>query len=361
VTRWLLLLAVALQLGCIADAGHAAADEVNVEIVAIDLAGRQTNLTRNAAVDVGPAVSCDGRIVFVSTRGGSGADLYVMAADGSAVARLTNGALDQSGVAWSEALEVSQAAWSRRGDRIAFDGQYAARGRDCSHNCAGWDVLVIGADGSGLERVALDARAPAWSRDGRSLAYASDVDAYTEAGSVTVMRLDGSGSVRVRAVNPDSEVGPLWSPRGGEIAFQARPTGAARSWIYVVRADGSRKRRLAQGHDPAWSADGRRLAFIDDYKLMTIGRDGRGRRRLSRRGEFVVGAAWSPKRSLLGYVAGTKAPRHGGSPTRFRVETVSADGKRARVLRREPAGWGIWGEPVWTPDGKRILVTVEPD
>jgi Tol biopolymer transport system component len=286
-------------------------------------------------------------------------DLYVIAGDGSNVRRLTNSAVDGSGVAGGEDLAFSQASWSPGGDQITFDGKYNSVGPPCEQHCAGWDVLVIGADGSGLEQIALNARAPAWSPDGRRVAYESDVDAYYEAGGVTVARLDVSVSCRVKAINFYSDIGPVWSPTGNELAFQARATEDDPSSIYTVRANCSRMRRLALGHDPAWSPDGRRLAFVDDYQLITIDSDGKRRRRLSRKGEFVVRAAWSPKGGRLAYVAGTQAS-YGRLARSLRVEIVSADGKRVRVLAREPASSLIWGGPVWTPDGKRILVAVEP-
>lgn len=355
----LLLLAVVLPLMVAADLGGAASKQFNIDIVAIDLTGRQMNLTQDPAVDVAPAVARDGRIVFLSTRGGT-ADLYVMDGHGGNVRRLTTASVDHSGVAWSEALDISQASWSPRGERIAFDGQYWSAGPNCEQHCVGWHVLVVGSDGSGLRQIARGARAPAWSPNGRLLAFESGIDAYFEAGSVTIMRLDGSSSVEVQAINHDSDIGPVWSPSGSEVAFQARPTEASKGWIYLVRADGRRKRRLAVGHHPAWSPDGRRLAFIDDYKLMTIERDGKGERRLSRKGEFVIGVAWSPQGGTLGYVAGTKAPRYGGLPASLRVETVSANGKRVKVLLREPPASLIWGSPLWTPDGKRMLIAVEP-
>jgi Tol biopolymer transport system component len=350
----LLLLAIALPFVGNVDLGRAASAEYNVDIVAIDLAGRQTNLTQNPAVDLAPAVARDGRIVFLSTRDGD-ADFYVMDGDGRNVRRLTMG----KGI-WSEALDISQASWSPRGKKIAFDSQYDAEPPDCEQHCTNWDVLVINSDASGLKQIALRARAPAWSPDGRRLAYESDVDAYFDAGSVTITRLDGSGSVHVNAFNHSSDIGPVWSPTRDELAFQAGPTDASSSSIYVIGADGRRKRRLARGHNPTWSPDGRRLAFIDDYKLITIDRNGKDKRRVSRKGEFVTGAAWSPKGGTLGYVAGTTADRYGGLPRNLRVETVNADGKRVHVLARQTARSLIWNGPVWTQDGKRILVAVEP-
>jgi Tol biopolymer transport system component len=350
----LLLLAVALPVLGVAGAGHASSHQ-NVDIVAIDLAGRQKNLTPNPAVDLSPAVARDGRIVFVSTRDGT-PDLYVMAADGRNVRRLTTNA----GVAWNEALDLSQASWSPSGEHIAFDGLYLAHGPPCPAHCANWRVLVIGSDGTGLEPVALNARAPAWSPDGRRLAYNSGVDSYFSAQSVTIARIDGSAApVSVRA-GPAYDVGPVWSPKGGELAFEASLTEGAPTWIHIARADGRRKRRVARGHDSVWSPDGRRLAFIDDYKLIAIDRNGKNRRRLSRKGEFVVRAAWSPKGTTVAYIAGTSAAPYGGRPENLRVETVSADGKRVRVLARASAFSYIWDRLAWTHDGRRILVAVAP-
>jgi Tol biopolymer transport system component len=157
----------------------------------------------------------------------------------------------------------------------------------------------------------------------------------------------------VKARNTDSEVGPVWSPDGSEIAFQAAFQG--RLWIYTVRADGTRKRRLTTGHNPAWSPDGRRLAFIDNYELITIDRNGKGKRRLSRKGQSVLGAAWSPKGGTLAFVVGTTA---GCCPVNRRLETVGVDGTHLRIVALEHAGTQIQDNPVWTRDGKRILITV---
>lgn len=346
----LLLLGLGLVFLTPSGLGRSASGQDNTEIVAIDLAGRQTNLTRNAAFDANPVVARDGRIAFFSTRDGTG-DLYVMDRDGRNLRRLTNEAVAHNGIELGEDLEWSQASWSPHGDRIAFDGLYMALGPpSCEQHCASWKVLVVGSDGSGLRQVALGARAPAWSPGGRFLAYESAVDGTFEARSVTTSQPDGSGPVETQAINGQSSVGPVWSPRGGEIAFQA---GDARTWVYAVRADGTRKRRLAPGSNPSWSADGRRLAFIDDHcHLATINKDGTGKRRVSRKGEFVVGAAWAPKGTALAYLTGTRDCAEG--PTR--LETVSADGKRLHILARWPVHSDVSGDPIWTPDARRIII-----
>jgi Tol biopolymer transport system component len=352
-----LLLAVALVFLGPAGVGARNNVEFNHDIVAVDLAGRQTNLTRNhPAFDGSPAVARDGRIVFVSTRGGN-PDLYVMNGDGRNVRRLTNSASDGSGVAWDEALNLTEASWSPRGDRIAFDGRYMERGPPCPQHCANWRVLVVESNGGGLKEIARNARAPAWSPDGRRLAFKSDMNPVAR--TVTIARADGSRPIEVEAINSDP--GPVWSPAGREIAFQAQRTEGSRTWIYLVRADGRGGRRLAPGRNPTWSPAGRRLAFIDNFnRLITITRDGKQKRRVSRAGESVVAAAWSPTDDTLAFVAGTPNP-YGGSPRNLRLETARANGTRLRVLTRssDASRISFSAGPTWTPNAKRILVTVE--
>jgi Tol biopolymer transport system component len=349
----LLLLALAVPFVGAADLGAAASGEYNIDIVAIDLAGRQTNLTRDyPAIDVAPSVARDGRIAFVSDRGGT-PDLFVMDANGHIARRLTNAAQDHSGVALAEDLEWSQAAWSPDGRHIAFDGKYLAEGPSCEQHCSNWHVLVIGSDGSGLTTVATSARAPAWSPDGTRLGFRDRVDSYFGSNGVGIARFGSSATVSADAANGQSSAPPVWSPDGRRLAFSAG------GWIYTVGRDAAQRRRIAAGRDPSWSPAGRRLAFVDDCRLFTIDAAGRHRRRVSGKREIVTAAAWSPRTGTIAYIASAKAVRCSALPPSLRVETVNADRKHVHVLARERPATLIWGDPVWTPDGKRILVSVE--
>jgi Tol biopolymer transport system component len=89
-------------------------------------------------------------------------------------------------------------------------------------------------------------------------------------------------------------------------------------------------------------------------------RDGKRKRRVSRAGESVVASAWSPKGDTLAFVAGTPNP-YGGSPGNLRLETARANGTRLRVLKRssDSSRISFSAGPIWTPNAKRILVTVE--
>ena len=342
-----------LALPFLGSADMARASEFHVDIVAIGLNGQQTNLTRSDSFNASPAPARDGRIAFVSDRAGA-ANLYVMDGDGGNVHRLSNVYVEGG----AEDLEVSHVAWSPRGDTIAFDSVWGPVEPNCFQHCYGWALSVIGSDGSGPREIARNARAPGWSPNGRRLAYVSGVEVvdYDDAGGVTIANADGSAAVQVPATRYSSEVGPVWSPNGKELAFEAqKPDKSAATSVYVVRSNGQGRRRLGTGHDPTWSPDGRRLAFVYDYKLVTTDANGKARRRLSRKGEYVVTAAWSPKPGTIAYVAGTTRDPNAYMPKNLRVETVSADGRHVRVLAREP---GLFGDapPVWTADGRRILV-----
>ncbi|MFH1171883.1 MAG: hypothetical protein V1778_05105 [bacterium] len=66
--------------------------------------------------------------------------------------------------------------------------------------------------------------------------------------------------------SPADEVEPAWSPDGRRIAYQSGADGCQDVWI--MNADGSHQRQLTHfpGRDrhPTWSPDGRRIAFVSE-------------------------------------------------------------------------------------------------
>jgi Tol biopolymer transport system component len=252
----------------------------------------QQSLTPERSHDFAPAWSPDGRkIAFGSTRGGN-SDIYVMNTDGSRRRNLSRNPANEYAFAWSP-----------DGRKIAFLSYRGGNSR----------VYVMTADGSGQRRLtrgnALPSAPPAWSPDGRRIAFVSERDGNAE---IYVVNADGTGQ-RNLTRSPRYEGDPAWSPDGRKIAFasgsrscRAGPRACVGyTDIYVMNADGSGKRRLTRvprdDFAPAWSPDGRRIAFMSkrdgNREIYVMNTDGSGQRNLTRSPAHEFWFAWSPVRT----------------------------------------------------------------
>ncbi len=162
----------------------------------------------------------------------------------------------------------------------------------------------------------LDVQAPAWSPDGRTIVFVSWRDGN---GEVYAMDANGSGPRNLTQNPAKKDVRPAWSPDGRSIAFvssrdrhqRMQPglrTPPEQSDIYVMNADGSRKRNLTRDRAsddlPTWSPDGRRIAFLHGRgrgrgQLYVVNADGSGLRNLTadRRAGVVRTVSWSGHRT----------------------------------------------------------------
>jgi Tol biopolymer transport system component len=106
--------------------------------------------------------------------------------------------------------------------------------------------------------------APAWAPDGGALAYTvDDVEAWTDelpdrgVAGIYVSATDGSSPRRLVEPGADEDVAdPAWSPDGRWLAFTGLEEVGGSEMIFVVRRDGTRLRRLStpSAHDrgAAW-------------------------------------------------------------------------------------------------------------
>ena len=106
------------------------------------------------------------------------------------------------------------------------------------------------------------------------------------------MNADGSGQRTLVAHTARNAVvgsAPAWSPDGRKIAFVSDHDGVPfrvdAPEISVVNADGSGQRNLTRNlrdTDPVWSPDGRKIAFVRNFEIYVMNADGSGQQNLTR-------------------------------------------------------------------------------
>jgi TolB protein len=142
------------------------------------------------------------------------------------------------------------------------------------------EIYIADYDGENQRRVTVNFAlnlSPAWSPDGRTLAYASwwqcvQQRCGSSPGNIFLQNIFDGTPRQELTVNAGGNWLPAWSPDGSRIAFtsdRVPPGGtASNSDIYVMNKDGSNLRRLTTSPaidiSPTWSPSGNQIAFISD-------------------------------------------------------------------------------------------------
>jgi TolB protein len=152
---------------------------------------------------------------------------------------------------------------------------------------------------------------PAWSPDGKHIAFISDRDGKDHEVQIYVMRADGSEQRRlVKSETHDYD--PQWSPDSKRIVYYAEK-GDHKDQVCIVNADGSNPTLLTGGvgHNifPSWSPDGKVILFTshregpeDNMTIYTMKPDGSGLQRLSDQQAFL--ARFSRDGARIGFLTG---------------------------------------------------------
>jgi Tol biopolymer transport system component len=232
-------------------------------------------------------------LVFVSVKDGDYA-IFGANADGSHPRRLTKEKGDPS---TSNGLFFQvEPAWSPDGERIAF-----ASTRDGTPH-----IFVMNADGTGTTRLTdsdQEDEHPSWSADGKSIVFSRE-------GAIFLVPATGGAAHRVGHGLGNAR-SPAFSPNGRLIAYDYRRPGFSIREIYVMNADGTGIRQVTRLGEvsslPAWSPDGKTLAFqsnarLGRYEIYAVGLNGTHLRQVTRSESDVIQPAWTPDGRAIGFV-----------------------------------------------------------
>jgi Tol biopolymer transport system component len=223
--------------------------DVRRHVFRVGLDGRGVvELTSGDAIQERPAVSSDGSLIayadFVDKPLGADLGLHLANADGTNARALTKGG-DTGGKGGD-----TTPAFSPDGRWIAFE-----RGIDFDAGKAG--LFIIRTDGTGLRRLtddAVGAGDPRWSPDGKRILFTGRNDATTFVpGPLWIVDVAGSAPRPVTYPNdPGGSFSGDWSPSGRQIVYVYFRPGWDHNELRLVNADGTNRSTLWQ---PA-AADG---------------------------------------------------------------------------------------------------------
>jgi WD40 repeat protein len=196
-----------------------------------------------------------------------------------------------------------------------------------------------------LTRSDADERAPAWSPDGKLIAYSSNV---ASKGDIFCIPAEEGKPVQATESEAADDC-PCWSPDGQNIAFHSDREGDENVWTVDLTTKAVRKLTQHGGFDgfPAWSPDGKMILFqsdglgnMDIWKMSSTGAD---KIPLTSDKNLDMTPAWSPDGKQIAF-----SSRRAGNADIWLLDVETGS---LRQLTSDAAD--EW-RPVWSPDGKRI-------
>lgn len=207
-----------------------------------------THVTSAAGVELNPTISPDGDFIVYVSRARGNEDLYLQAVGSTAPINLTS----------DSTYDDRQPAFSADGKQIAFRSERDRGG-----------VFATDLGGRSVRRLTDFGYDPSWSPDGNEIVVATEgvVDPLSRPSTSYLWRINIVTGAMKRITSDDS-VQPAWSPHGHRIAYWHIGRSAGQRDIATISANGGKPVPVtndpAMDWSPSWSPDGRYLYFSSD-------------------------------------------------------------------------------------------------
>lgn len=227
-------------------------------------------------------------------------------------------------------------------------GIFASRIAFISNGTGNKEIYLCDFDGSNIERFTRSnsiTLTPAWSSDGKWLAYTSFAKGKAD---LYIRNLNQNIGAIVEREGLNTT--PAWVP--GQFQLAATQSFSGDQQIYLLTGQGEMVKQITDkwGIDtsPTWSPDGRRMAFVSDRAgnpQIYIKDIGSGRvERLTFEGRYNTQPCWSPRGDKIAYSTVERGE--------INIMVIDVNTKEAARLTYSS---GKNESPSWSPDGSLIV------
>jgi len=233
-------------------------------------------------------------------------------------------------------------------------GIFSTRIAFVTHAGPTYTLYATDADGENKQRVLISREpiiSPAWSPDGRELAYVS----FNERKAVIYSQNLAQAQQRVVANFRGSNSAPAFSPDGQTIAATLSKDGG--SQIYLLNRDGSNVRRFTQSTaidtEAKFTADGRTVYFVSDRgggpQIYRQPVGGGNAERVTFTGSYNISPALSPDGKQMAYIA------RSGNVFKVMVMDLASGNARAITDTTDDES------PSFAPNGRFVVYSTRAD